>query len=355
MKRIFLFGAGADAEQVYLKIRSYGDLYNDKILGILDNDSEKCGKYLHEYKVFPVDVLNDVDYDGIVICSSTFQLEIKKQLCDDFLVPYQKIIFWRKYLSQTNINFQYQRFVNENIAKNMNNDTSSAIDTSKTVVYTAIEGNYDNLRAPAFIDDGLSYVCFTDNKNLKSDVWDIRYVTTPKDKNYALDIRKFKTCPQDYFFDCTVTIWVDASFTIKNDLREYVKKYSKNSPILLFPHPERKCIYQECGELISILKEDPVRLISQAADYIENGYPKDYGLYAGGMIVRDMHNEKLRLCMRDWWNEVSTRSLRDQQSLPYVLWKNNIRPDICDLDINDNFYLHNNAHKMGHWRQELDL
>lgn len=40
----------------------------------------------------------------------------------------------------------------------------------KLVVYTAIVENYDTLRDLVFIDDNCDYVCFTDNKELASDI-----------------------------------------------------------------------------------------------------------------------------------------------------------------------------------------
>lgn len=350
-KRVFLFGTGADAEQVCLKIRSYGNLYHDKILGFLDNNPAKWGQSIYEYKVFSPDVLKSEDYDSVVICSMNFQAEIRHQLCIDLSVLYDKIIFWRDYLSGINIDCQYQKYLKDHTRNASRDVNNHCLDLTKTTVYTAIEGNCDILRDPEFISDDLRYVCFTDNKDIKSDIWEIHYVEEPNNKNYALDIRKYKSCPQDYLSDSTVTIWVDASFTIKGDLREYVKRYSQGSSILLFPHPERKCIYQECGELISIMKEDPVKLICQAAEYFKAGYPADNGLYAGGVIVRNMHDGELGECMREWWKEIRTKSLRDQQSLPFVLWKNGIYPDICDLNINNNPYFKNNAHRMGHWRQ----
>ena len=42
---------------------------------------------------------------------------------------------------------------------------------NKKVVFTAIFGNYDNLKTPEYINPDWDYVCFTDNKNVESDVF----------------------------------------------------------------------------------------------------------------------------------------------------------------------------------------
>ena len=45
-----------------------------------------------------------------------------------------------------------------------------------------------------------------------------------------------------------------------------------------------------------------------------------------GMIVTDLHNEMALEILKDWFLEVlNTSSLRDQISLPFVLWKKNIK------------------------------
>jgi len=47
---------------------------------------------------------------------------------------------------------------------------------SRLVIYTAIIGNYDTLKDPEYIDENCDYVCFTDNRELKSDIWQIRLI-----------------------------------------------------------------------------------------------------------------------------------------------------------------------------------
>ena len=52
----------------------------------------------------------------------------------------------------------------------------------KKCIYTAIIGDYDNLYSSInnVKTDGWNYICFTDNKNLKSDFWKIIYVNKPE-------------------------------------------------------------------------------------------------------------------------------------------------------------------------------
>ena len=46
----------------------------------------------------------------------------------------------------------------------------------KIVVYTAITGSYDDIITPQVVENDFDYICFTDNPDLKSEFWDIRYM-----------------------------------------------------------------------------------------------------------------------------------------------------------------------------------
>ena len=46
----------------------------------------------------------------------------------------------------------------------------------KVVIYTVITGNYDSLSTPSFRSEGVDYLCFTNNRELQSDFWEIRHI-----------------------------------------------------------------------------------------------------------------------------------------------------------------------------------
>ena len=68
-------------------------------------------------------------------------------------------------------------------------------ENSRLVIYTAIIGDYDTLKEPEYIDENCDYICFTDNWELTSDIWQIRLV-----ENTSLDStrlqRMYKVLPQ---------------------------------------------------------------------------------------------------------------------------------------------------------------
>lgn len=54
------------------------------------------------------------------------------------------------------------------------NNIKKDISKSKIAVYTSILGEYDELMDPLYIDKECKYICFTNNKKVHSDIWEIR-------------------------------------------------------------------------------------------------------------------------------------------------------------------------------------
>lgn len=57
--------------------------------------------------------------------------------------------------------------------KNLQKINSS---TKKIVVYTVIFNDYDFLKPHPIKYDNIDYICFTNNKNLKSNFWTVKYI-----------------------------------------------------------------------------------------------------------------------------------------------------------------------------------
>ncbi len=82
------------------------------------------------------------------------------------------------------------------------------------VVYTALFGNYEELKEPAIITPGWQYICYTDQP-IKSNTWQI--IKEDAGVNPQLTARWFKIM---HWIDWEQSIWIDAAFKI-NGL-EYV-------------------------------------------------------------------------------------------------------------------------------------
>lgn len=197
-------------------------------------------------------------------------------------------------------------------------------------VYTAIFDSYDLLKTPKVITKGSNYVCYTNNEDLKSDVWEVRYI---KNKNLSgvKAARMIKIRFFDYIKDDLV-IWCDASMQIDCDLNEFVKKYHKDS-FTLMQHPSRNCVYYEGSACIQLNKDNLETIDKQLKKYYLEGMPKHYGMVQTGMMIRDNKHEVREYCKK-WADEVLKHSCRDQLSFNYIQWKYNyLTPHLISSDI----------------------
>ena len=98
----------------------------------------------------------------------------------------------------------------------------------KICVYTRITGNYDNLHEIEKIEKNIDYICFTNNKNLKSNTWKIIYIEDAKLDNQRLS-RKIKMLGHPYILkNYEISVWIDASVVFKKSIAKNKKKvYSK--------------------------------------------------------------------------------------------------------------------------------
>lgn len=208
----------------------------------------------------------------------------------------------------------------------------------KVVIYTVITGNYDSLSTPSFRSEGVDYLCFTNNRELQSDFWEIRHIEDGILNDVGLS-RKPKILAHLYVGEYDTSIYVDAKYHIRGDLLEYARTYWGQSDMLSFPHFRRDSVYEEAAACIEEKKGSPYLLKRQLEAYQKDDFPDDVGLFENGCIVRRHNSPQLIQLMEAWWDQLNIFSARDQLSLPYVCWKQHFLPDICDLYVEDNKYL----------------
>lgn len=136
---------------------------------------------------------------------------------------------------------------------------------NKKVIYTVIAGNYDSLLKQPNVD-GYDFICFTDNKELKSDLWEIREI--PQELNDLTDVKKnrcIKILAHKYLPEYDFSIYIDGNISILGDVNEFVKNNcnEKDGYVFIGKHPYgRKCIYDEAVALIE-LKKDKKEIIEK--------------------------------------------------------------------------------------------
>ncbi len=179
-------------------------------------------------------------------------------------------------------------------------------------VYTAIIGNYDELKEPFVITPGWNYVCFTD-QDLQSNTWEIRKVDIlPFGR--AKTARHIKILPHLYLAD-PETLWIDGTFFINCDLNEWWRHF--RNPFTTVKHPFDRCIYTDIWSCLASGKGDPHVLRQQRKAYQEAGIPTENGLISSGILMRKDCDSVRRFCEL-WWSQVEKYTERDQIAFGYA-------------------------------------
>ena len=118
---------------------------------------------------------------------------------------------------------------------------------SKFVVYTSIFGDYDSLEDPRSASAGIRFICFTDNQNVESRVWEIVRVAS-NESNTDLN-RRLKINPHLYLPAHDYSLYIDGNVKILGRLDGLFDKYLRITEIAAPRHPVRDCLYDEAAGL----------------------------------------------------------------------------------------------------------
>lgn len=296
---------------------------NDHFIKINEIELGDDFKNLVSLNCFYLKLLNSLNIDNILF---QFNNNVKFLKNSPYITPI-------KLASKLGIPIFYGKnsneFINQSLKQKSNRDVlldNIINENDKGVVYTAIFGNYEDLLDPKFINEDLDYICFTDNPNLKSDIWEVRLINE-EDLDNVRKARKVKILPHKYLNEYDYSLWVDAGFQIIGDIKQFINMYSTGKSFMSCIHTNRDCIYDEAHECLLQKKDDENLFKIQTDIYKKNGFPEKYGLIESGVIFRKHNDPNLIKAMEDWCSEVINYTNRDQISLPYVLWENNLLID----------------------------
>jgi hypothetical protein len=205
---------------------------------------------------------------------------------------------------------------------------------AKVVVYTAVTGHYDYVHAPAKKVPGWDYLCFTDEISTARPGWDVRALP----HKYLDQIRRAriaKILSHRFLCDYDISIWIDANIGIRGDLAAFSIMALADADIAFFRHgahrPSVAAEIQACEQA----GKAPMEVMSlQYEHYCAQGFTDNAGIIPEtGVIIRRHHHPAVRTAMEEWWAELLKYSVRDQISLPYIVWKNALPITLLDCDL----------------------
>lgn len=238
---------------------------------------------------------------------------------------------------------------NDNFDIKINNNID--IKNKKIVVYTCITGNYDDYLEPLIFENNVDYVVFSDSLEIKNkkiekrDIPDKLKNYSDIDKNRYIKLNPFELFEEKYDY----AIYIDGNIQLISSISEFINSLIEKIGISFHRHRNRNDIYKEFNVCKVLKKGNTKNMEEQILDYRKKGFPENYGMVEGNVFVVDLKNNNAKNIFKKWWSEyIKFNAGRDQISLPYVLWDENIRiEEVYNLgsDVYKNKKLYITEHK----------
>ena len=218
-----------------------------------------------------------------------------------------------------------------------------------TLIYTVITGNYDTIKQPLVVEEGVEYILFTNNPEIReAGVWKVVQIPTERwlgrterESNILLS-RKVKMLPYVYLpEECEFSIYVDADMLIQGPLTELLKHLHEDTLFAACRHSYCGSVKEEIEDLVAKGMVDATKIENQWQRYVEWGFKDELGISENGLLIRRHNDARVAQLMELWWKEYQNGCLRDQVSLIPCMYRTGFMPyfQFVEKNIRDNEYL----------------
>lgn len=206
----------------------------------------------------------------------------------------------------------------------------------KLCVYTCITGDYDNLHEIEVLEKNIDYLCFTNNKSIKSNTWKIIYIEDKNLSNHTLS-RKIKMLGHPIISkNYDISVWMDASVVWRKPITDFVKAFLKDAPFAAFKHSHRNTVHDEA---ITCLKyhKDSKESIQKTLSFLKSeAFPDNSGLFEMTSFIKK-HNDSTVIKTMELWFDINQKySKRDQLEFMYAAWKTGLKINTINLNVWNN-------------------
>ena len=213
---------------------------------------------------------------------------------------------------------------------------------NKTIIYTVITGNYDTIKQPLVIEEGVEYYLFTNNPEIKDvGVWKVVQISseqwqgrTERENNILLS-RKVKMLAHKYLpKECELGIYVDADMLIKEPLTKLLNDLHEDTLFAACRHSYCGSVREEIEDLIAKGMVDATQVENQWQLYAEWGFKDNLGISENGLLIRRHSDARVTQLMELWWEEYQNGCLRDQVSLMPCIYRTGFMPYFQFIEMN---------------------
>lgn len=214
-------------------------------------------------------------------------------------------------------------------------------------VYTCITGDYDDLQ-PIYHEEGIDYICFTNNMYLKSDDWKIIHIEDHDGLGNMMLSREIKIVGHSFIREnYDISIWIDGAIQVRNSIKDFLEQYChmNKSNMACFKHSVRDCMYEEAVACVIGRKENRERVIPWLDFMKREKFPEHFGLAECTVLIRRHNNELVNRTMQLWFELLKKYAKRDQLSFPYSIKKTGLEVQWIDLNVFENPWFFWKAHR----------
>lgn len=183
------------------------------------------------------------------------------------------------------------------------------------IVYTALFGDYDKLSRP-YLEEGVRYICFTDQLQKKNMGWELILVDLKLDDNIQKN-RYIKFFPEKFLPNCDITVYIDSNILIYKPISDVVDSSLDKYNIALPKHPIRNSVIEEFDACIHSGRIPQTDAIIQLNKYMARIDLSKIVLTENNIIIRRFNVDCIIELQKMWWDEFQKGTKRDQLSLQY--------------------------------------
>ena len=226
----------------------------------------------------------------------------------------------------------------------------------KTIIYTVITGNYDTIKQPLVVEEGVEYVLFSNNREIKdAGVWKVVQIPSEQwqgrteRENNILQSRKVKMLPHVYLpKECELSIYVDADMLIKGPMTRLLKDLREDTLFAACRHSYCGSVREEIEDLVAKGMVESTMVEQQWQRYVEWGFEDNLGISENGLLFRRHNDARVVQLMELWWEEYQNGCLRDQVSLMPCMYRTDFMPyfQFIEMDIRNNNFVEVMKHKV---------
>lgn len=229
-------------------------------------------------------------------------------------------------------------------------DKAPIAELRRGCVFTVLLGRYEALNEqPSAAHSALDFICLTDDPDLRSETWSIRYVTPAFEKDQVRSQRLLKIQPWRLLASYDCSLYIDNSILLRTCPEALLHSVLRQHELALCAHSFRRDVEAEFAE-VELLRFDHRTTLREQLEHYRSADPGSLveRPYWSGMLFRRHAGERLHAFADLWAAHVLRYSRRDQLSLNYSLRKSGLVPNVLSLDNHDSL-----LHSWPHVRDRL--